>query len=72
MDPIIGQVLFQKKVDRISKNVWETFEHIGSLLEVKDDDSNNDFFYTLFKSLSKLIYAKLENRLDVDHGRCIF
>ncbi len=46
MDLIIGQVLSQKEVDCINKSVWKTVTCIGSSLEVEDDDSNNDIFYT--------------------------
>jgi hypothetical protein len=69
MDPIIGQVVSQIKVDRISKSVWEIVKHIGSLLEAEDDDSDNDFFYMLPNNPSKSISTKLQNCLDVDHGR---
>jgi hypothetical protein len=47
MDHITGQVFSQQKVDRIKKNVREIVKHIGSLLEAKDDDSDNDLSYTL-------------------------
>jgi hypothetical protein len=46
MDPIIGQVFSQRKVDCIGKSVWETITCIGSSLEAESDDSNNDMFYT--------------------------
>jgi hypothetical protein len=69
MDLIIGQVLSQREVDCINKSVWEIVKCIGSSLEAEDDDSNNDFFYMPPRSPSKLISTKLENCLDVDHGR---
>jgi hypothetical protein len=69
MDLIIGRMLFQRKVDRINKSVWETVKHIGSLLEAKDDDFDNDLFYMPLNNPSKLIFAKLQNCLDVDQGR---
>jgi hypothetical protein len=69
MDLIIGQVFFQRKVVHINKSVWEIVKHIGSLLEAKDDDFDNDIFYTLPSSPSKLIFVKLENFLDVNRGK---
>jgi len=69
MDPIIGQVLYQREVDCINKSVWEIVKRIGFSLQVEDDDSYNDFFYMSPRSPSKLISIKLENCLDVDCGR---
>ncbi len=35
-----------KKLDCINRNVWETMKCIGSLLEDKEDNFENDMFYT--------------------------
>jgi hypothetical protein len=69
MDPITRWIFSQREVDHISKSVWEIVKCIGFLLEAEDDDSDNDLFYTpLISSPLELIYAKLENRLNVNHG----
>jgi len=69
MDPIIGQVFSLREVDYINKSVWEIVKRIGFLLKAKNDDSNNDIFYTPPSSPSEPISVKLENHLDVDHGK---
>jgi hypothetical protein len=43
-------------------------KHIGASLEVEDDDSNNDLFYTP-SNPSKPISIELEAQMAVDHGR---
>jgi hypothetical protein len=72
MDLIIGRVLFQREVNRISNYVWETMSCIGASLKAKDDDFDNDLFY-IPSNPSKLISTKLEARMAIDHGRkCSF
>jgi hypothetical protein len=53
-------MFYQREVDHISKGVGETIKHIGFLLEVKDENFNNDIFYTLPSSPSKLIFVKIK------------
>jgi hypothetical protein len=61
MDLITRQMLSQRKVDRINKNVWETVKRIGSLLEVEDHDSDNDFFYAPPSNPLEPTFVKLQN-----------
>jgi hypothetical protein len=58
MDPIIGRVLFQRKVNRINNYVWETMKCIGASLEAKNDDYGNDLFYIPPSNPYKPIFAK--------------
>jgi hypothetical protein len=69
MDTIIGRVLFQKEVNRSNNCVWETMKRISASLETKDDDSNNDLFYTPPNSPLKPISTKLEAWMAIDCGR---
>jgi uncharacterized RmlC-like cupin family protein len=56
-------------VDHISNRIWETIKWIGDSLEVKDNESNNDLFYTPPSSPSKPIFVELEERMIVDHAK---
>jgi uncharacterized RmlC-like cupin family protein len=56
-------------VDHISNRIWEIVKWIGDSLEVEDDESNNDLFYTPPSSPSKPINVELEEHLIVDHAR---
>jgi plasmid maintenance system killer protein len=65
MDLITQQVFSQGKVDCINKSAWEIIKRISSSLEVIDDDSNNDLFYTPPSNPLELIFIELENCLSV-------
>ncbi len=56
-------------MDRISDHVWEIVKCIGDSLEAKDDDFENDIFYTPPNSPYEPIFAKLEEHLVVNCGR---
>jgi hypothetical protein len=68
MDPITCRHLSQKEVDYISDRIWENVKHISHSLEAKDDDFDNDLFYTPPNSPFKPISIELEKCLVVD--RC--
>ncbi len=56
-------------MDHISNCIWETVKWIGDSLEAKDNESDNDLFYTPPSSPSKPINVKLEKHLIIDHAR---
>jgi hypothetical protein len=46
MDPITSRALSQRDVNHINNCVWETTKHIGVSLEAKNNDFDNNMFYT--------------------------
>jgi hypothetical protein len=52
--------LTQRQKDQSEKNVWETVKCIATSLEAKDDDFDNDLFYTLPSSPLEPISDGLE------------
>jgi hypothetical protein len=52
-------MFYKKEVDHIGKSVREIVKHKGFLLKAKDENFNNDIFYTLPGNPSKLISIKI-------------
>ncbi len=57
------------EVKRIATIVWAIEKCIAPSLEDKEDDFDNDIFYTFPQSPSKKFFVKLEDRMFQYHGK---
>jgi hypothetical protein len=69
MDLITSRALSQRQVNHINNCVWKTVKHIGVSMEAKDDDFDNNMFYTPPSYPLEPIYVELEAHMVVDHGK---
>ncbi len=57
------------EVKRITSIVWATEKRVATSLEDKNDDFDNEIFYTLPQSPSEKFFVKLEDRMFQYHGK---
>ncbi len=57
------------EVKRIATIVWAIEKRVAASLEDKEDDSDNEIFYTFHQSPSKKFFVKLEDRMFQYHGK---